>query len=308
VIGVGEYQYECIHDWGELPDGMAYGNTHGVAVDSQGQIYIKHTVHETSRSPNAIVVFDAHGKFVRSWGSEFRGGAHGLTLVHEGSQEYLYLCDTARHLVVKTTLDGEVVWERGCPPETGGYKQEDEFVPTNVAVAPDGTVFVADGYGRNYIHRFHSDGRYESTFGGTGENPGHMRCPHGLIVDTRKQDPVLLVADRTNRRLQYFTLEGKHLGFVTEELRAPCHFDIRGDVLLIPDLRSRVTLFDRNDQPLAHLGDGTSYLGIRDKDRSAFTPGKFVAPHGAAFDAEGNIFVAEWVVVGRVTKLRKLAG
>jgi DNA-binding beta-propeller fold protein YncE len=307
VVGAGEHQYECIHDWGRLPAGMAYGNTHGVAVDSQGLIYIKHTVHETSRIQDAIVVFDPDGKSVRSWGAEFRGGAHGLTLAREGGQEYLYLCDTLRHLLVKTTLKGEVVWERGCPPETGGYKKPDEYVPTNVAVAPDGIVFVADGYGRNYIHRFRSDGSYISTFGGTGENPGHLRVPHGLIVDTRKTKPVLLVADRTNRRLQYFTLEGEHLGFVTEELRSPCHFDIRGDVLLIPDLRSRVTLFDRNDKLLAHLGDGTSFVGIRDKDRTAFTPGQFVAPHGAAFDADGNIFVAEWVVVGRVTKLRKLA-
>ncbi len=307
VVGSGEYEYECIHDWGDLPDHIAYGNTHGVAVDSQGRIYIKHTVHESSRSPDSIVVFDENGKFVRSWGAAFKGGAHGLTLVRENGQEYLYLCDTVRHLVVKTTLEGETVWERGCPPETGGYKKDDEFVPTNVAVAPDGTVFVADGYGRNYIHRFRSDGTYLSTFGGTGARPGHMRTPHGLIVDTRKPEPVLLVADRGNSRLQSFTLEGEHLGFVTEELRAPCHFDIRGDVLLIPDLQSRVTLFDRNDKLLTHLGDGTNYVGIRDKDRSAFTPGQFVAPHGAAFDAKGNIFVAEWVVVGRVTKLRKLS-
>jgi len=307
VLGNGEHTYEAIHDWGNLPASIVYGNTHGVAEDSQGRIYIKHTVHATSTSADAVVVFDADGKFIKSWGAEFKGGAHGMHLVNEGGEEFFYLCDTARHKLVKTTLDGKLVWERGCPEETGGYKKPDEYVPTNVATAPDGTVFVSDGYGRNYIHLYKSDGTYLSTFGGSGKNPGHLKCPHGLMVDTRGAEPLLVVADRSNSRLQYFTLTGEHVKFVTDELRAPCHFDTRGTELLIPDLKSRVTLFDKNNKLIVHLGDGGDYEGLRDKDRSAFTPGKFVAPHGAIFDSQGNIFVVEWVEVGRVTKLRKVS-
>jgi hypothetical protein len=127
------------------------------------------------------------------------------------------------------------------------------------------------------------------------------------MVDTRGANPTLVVADRSNRRLQYFSLDGRHLGFVTEELRAPCHFHTHGDVMLIPDLESRVTLFDKNNQLITHLCDGTHYNGIRDKARDKFTAGKFVAPHSAIFDHAGNIFVVEWVEVGRVTKLRKMA-
>jgi len=307
VLGDGEHRYEAIHDWGELPKEISYGNTHGVAEDSQGRIYIKHTVRSSSLKGDAIVVFDADGKFVKSWGAEFRGGAHGMHLVNEGGNEFFYLCDTARHRLVKTTLDGEIVWERGCPEETGGYKNPDEYVPTNVANAPDGTLFVADGYGRNYIHIYKPDGTYVRTFGGSGKNSTHMSTPHGLMVDTRGAEPLLVVADRGNRRLQYFNLEGEHVKFVTDELRAPCHFDSRGTDLLIPDLESRVTIFDGDNKLITHLGDGGSYEGIRDKDRSAFTPGKFVAPHSAIFDKSGNIFVVEWVEVGRVTKLRKVS-
>lgn len=306
VLGSGEHTYEAIHDWGELPANIAYGNTHGVAEDSQGRIYIKHTVHKSSLKADAVVVFDPAGKFITSWGAEFKGGAHGLHLAKEGGREFFYLCDTARHALVKTTLQGEVVWERFCPDETGGYKKNEEYVPTNVATAPDGTVFVADGYGRNYIHVYTPDGTYLRTFGGTGKNGGHMRTPHGLMVDRRGPEPLLVVADRSNARLQYFTLAGEHVKFVTDELRQPCHFDIRGSELLIPDLKSRVTLFDRDNKLIVHLGDGGDFVGIRDKDRSAFTPGKFVAPHSAIFDSHGNIFVVEWVEVGRVTKLRKI--
>lgn len=308
ILGHGEHTYECIHDWGELPADIAYGNTHGVAQDAAGFIYIKHTVHATSRKADAVVVFDPDGRFVRSWGQEFKGGAHGMHLAVEAGQEFFYFCDTQRKLLIKTTLAGEAVWSRGCPSEeTGFYKTPEEYKPTNVATAPDGTVFVADGYGRNYIHLYRPDGKYVSSFGGTGKTPGRMAVPHGLMVDTRGKEPLLVVADRSNNRLQYFSLDGRPLHFVTEELRMPCHFHERNGELLIPDLKSRVTLFDRDNRLITHLGDGGDYQGIRDQPRSAFTPGKFVAPHSAIFDRDGNIFVVEWVDVGRVTKLRRIA-
>ncbi|MBI5385312.1 MAG: hypothetical protein HZA90_11580 [Verrucomicrobia bacterium] len=307
VLGSGEHTYECLHDWGQLPDHIRYGNTHGVAEDSQGRIYVHHTVGSGSPSADSMVVFDAEGKFIKSWGREFKGGAHGVHWHREDGQEFFYLCDTARRLLVKTTLDGEVVWTRGCPfEETGHYKDPKEYVPTNVAIAPGGEVFVADGYGRNYLHVYDTAGRYLRTFGGTGKTAGRTSCPHGLMVDTRGAEPELVVADRSNRRLQYFNLKGDHLRFVTEELRAPCHFSQRGPLLVIPDLEARVTLFDRDNELLAHLGDGTHYSGLRDKPRDRFKPGQFVAPHSAIFDHAGNIFVVEWVEVGRVTKLRKL--
>ena len=127
------------------------------------------------------------------------------------------------------------------------------------------------------------------------------------MIDTRGVTPTLVVADRGNRRLQYFTLTGEHISFVNDELRAPCHFHERDGVLLIPDLESRVTLFDAGNKLIAHLGDGGHYNGIRDKPREAFKAGKFVAPHSAYFDHTGNIFVVEWVEVGRITKLRRVA-
>ncbi len=305
VLGEGDHQYECVHDWGELPRSIRYGNTHGVCEDNAGNIYIKHTVHATSDSDDAIVVFDADGRFVRSWGAEFKGGAHGLHLQQEADGEYLYLCDPNRHLIVKTTLDGEDVFRLGVPEASGLYNNEGEYRPTNIAVAPDGDFFVGDGYGKSWIHQYNAAGEYIRSFGGPGNQRGQVSCPHGLMVDTRHDEPELIVADRSNRRIHRFDLQGRVLGVVTDELRSPCHFHTHGNDLLIPDLEARVTLFDKDNTLITHLGDGESY-SLRTQPRDKFVPGRFIAPHGAIFDHTGNIFVVEWVEVGRVTKLRRL--
>lgn len=307
IVGVGEHQYEAIHDWGELPVGHVYGNTHGVAVDKEGFIHIKHTVGAGAKVDDAIVVFDPAGKFVRSWGRKYKGGAHGLHLNVENGEEFLYLCDPKRHMVAKTNLMGEEIWRIWAPESCKGYHEPDEYRPTNVATAPNGDFFVADGYGRSFIHQYNHEAKLIRTFGGKGKEPGQTDCPHGLMVDMRGGEGKLVVADRSNHRLQYFTLNGEHISFVTDDMSSPCHFHTRGDMMVVPDLDSRVTLFDKDNKLICQLGEGSGYAGLRDKTRDAFTPGKFVAPHSAYFDPDGNIFIVEWVEVGRVTKLRRLA-
>jgi hypothetical protein len=316
TVGSGEHTYECIHDWAQLPKTIAFGNTHGVGIDAAGNVYIKHTVHASSSSPDAMCVFDSDGKFIRSWGAEFKGGAHGLTLSREGDGEFLYLADCQKGVVKKTTLAGEVAIDIPWPEESGVYNSKAEYKPTNVAVVPaagpdasalwkrySGHFFIADGYGKSWIHHYTPDGKYRGTFGGPGKERGQVSCPHGIAIDTRGEEPQIVVADRSNRRLQYFSLNGHHKGFVTKELRSPCHFDQRGKLLLVPDLEARVTILDEKNEPVVHLGDGENFK-LRDKPRDQFIAGKFIAPHSACFDKDGNIFVVEWVEVGRVTKLK----
>jgi len=314
VAGTGDHTYEVIHDWGEVPANIRYGNTHGVCEDSQGRIYIHHTVNAASESADSMVVFDEKGKFVKSWGKEFKGGAHGLHIRKEGGEEFLYLCDTQRAVVVKSDLDGRVVWSLGYPKESEPYAKGDgsgkpiKYSPTNVAIAPNGDIYVGDGYGSSYINQYNSKGEYIRTFGGDGADAGHVSCPHGLIVDTRTTEAVLIVADRANKRLQRFTLDGKHIDFVNG-VNLPCHFSTfsNGD-MVIPDLAARVTLVDSSNKVIEHLGedDSNTWGELRKKSREDFKPGKFICPHGACFDHAGNIFVVEWVEVGRVTKLKKV--
>jgi len=262
-----------------------------------------------------MVVYDSHGKFVKSWGKDFRGGAHGLHIRKEGGTEFLYLCDTQRGLVVKTTLDGEEVFSLGYPKESPAYAQpgpdgkQIKYSPTNLAVAPNGDFYVGDGYGSSYINQYNNKGEFVRTFGGPGKDAGQLACPHGIIVDLRGPVPNLTVADRGNKRIQRFTLDGKPIDMLYGT-NAPCHFNLftNGDVV-VPDLFARVTLMDKENKIIEHLGDDSSsdYMATRKLPRDKFQPGKFVCPHGACFDHEGNIFVVEWVEVGRVTKLRKIA-
>jgi hypothetical protein len=310
VMGSGAHTYEAYHDWGTLPASIRYGNTHGVCVDSQGHIYIHHTVGADSESADTMIVFDGTGKFVKSWGKDFKGGAHGLHIRKEGRDEFLYLCDTKRALMVKTTLSGEIVYTLDYPKQSEPYARGADgnptikYSPTNVAIAPNGDVYVADGYGSSYINQYDTKGSYLRTFGGKGSAPGQLDCPHGLMVDTRPRDPILLVADRTNRRIQTFTLDGKHVGFI-DGTNAPCHFHVHKGMMVVPDLWARVTLFDEHHRVVAQLGEAgiDSWKTIRKGPREQFTPGKFICPHSACFDHDGNIFVVEWVEVGRVTKL-----
>lgn len=312
VLGSGDHTYEAIHQWGQLPGHVVWGETHGVAIDRAGLIYIKH--RSTAAEPmDSIVVFDPEGKYVRSFGKEYHGGGHGIDIRTEGNDEFLYLCDVKNRLVAKTTLAGEQLWKMHYPEQAGVYKDLKEFNPTNVAFAPDGGFYVADGYGSHYIHQYDKNAQWIRTWGGEGTQDGKMRTPHGIWLDNRPgREPSLIVADRANARLQYFTLDGTFLS-VVKGVSFPAHFDIRAGELLVPDLHARVTILDENNQVIVHLGYDQAWtdrvldggkLSMRGKP-AEWQPGRFVHPHDACYDKDGNIFVVEWVPTGRVTKLAR---
>ena len=192
VIGRSEHRYECHHNWGDLPASIHWVETHGVAIDNDGFIYIKHRAggekpKTLALAQDTIIVFDPAGKFVRSFGKQYHGGGHGIDIRKEKGQEFLYLsCMFPVNLVVKTDLKGEVVWTKQAPAEPHVYdKPNTPFSPTNVAFAPDGGFYVGDGYGSHYIHQFDKDARWVRTWGGQGVEPGKMKTPHGLWLDDR---------------------------------------------------------------------------------------------------------------------------
>jgi len=313
VVGSGFHTYECVHDWLTPPDGLVWGDTHGLSQDEHGRIYVAHTVNKSSMRGESVVAYDADGRFVRAFGEEFRGGAHGLGLRREPEGELLYHCDINRCKIVKTTLDGKSVWSHGYPREDEAYAARPiDFVPTNVAFAPNGDFFVGDGYGSHHILRFSRTGNFLGEIGRPGHGDGEFDTPHGLWVDLRAKEPALLVADRGNRRIQAFTLAGTHIRTIKDEahLRMPCHFHTQGDWMVCPDLDSQVCILDRNYNVVVQLGDGKAANGEvgsrRNQSRSQFTPGQFITPHAAIFLQGGNILVAEWLPIGRITLLRRV--
>ncbi len=327
VIGAGAHRYEVHHNWAQLPDRYNWQTTHNVAVDGAGLLYVIHEGRENLKDHPSIFVFDDKGKFVRAFGNQFQGGGHGLEVRTEGKQQFLYVTGYQQlKNFAKLTLTGEVVWEKRAPMDSQLYPAgedtkpakrwgRDAFMPTNYAFLPDGGFFLADGYGSYRIHRYDKEGKWLSKFGEPGTGPGQFNTPHGIWIDNRPGREIsVVVADRANKRLQWFTLEGKHLktldGFIL-----PANIDSRGDVLLVPDLSARVTLLDKNDQVITHLGEDPDWRAEvlkdgmklrRDEKGEGWVSGKFLHPHDACFDASGNIFVAEWVNTGRITKLRKV--
>jgi hypothetical protein len=324
VIGSGEHKYQCIHNWGELPKDYSWQTTHNVTIDSQGLVYITH--QGVGKKMDTVLVFDPAGKFVRSFGKEWHGGGHGIEIRKEGSDEFLYLSNTWTPdlKLVKTTLKGEVVWKLGRPeskeyepkadPKKSGAMTAPAYNPTNICFTPDGGFIVGDGYGSNYMLVYDKDAKLVKVFGGSGKGKGQLSTPHGQWVDARKKDkPVLVICDRANARLSRYTLDGSPIDSTEpgQVVLFPAHAKTRGDVLLVPDLHARVSLFDANNAPIVHLGDDEVWrkkvldgFKVRGQPKE-WVAGKFVHPHDACFDADGNIFVVEWVSTGRVTLLKK---
>ena len=334
VIGEGDHRYEVDHHWAQLPDKYTWQTTHNVAVDSAGLVYVIHEGRFDQKDHPSIFVFDADGKFIRAFGPQFQGGGHGLDIRREGSDEFVYVAAYQQpRSFAKLTLTGDTIWHKYAPMESGIYAAgedqpprlenkwgNDRFLPTNFAFHPDGGFYLADGYGGYCIHRYDAEGNWLSKFGKPADDSdadGTFNTPHGLWIDNRSEpgrpdpgEPKIVVTDRANARLQWFTLDGQHLR-TQDGFLLPANADVYGDLLLIPDLVGRVFLLNGKNEVVAQLGDDHERMAADKKniraDESLWLPGKFVHPHDACFDADGNIYVAEWVQRGRISKLKKLA-
>ena len=323
TIGAGDYQYRVEHAWPKLPAEFSWQTTHNVAVDAQNNLYVIHEGHRDKKDHPSIFVFDSKGQYVRSFGNQFQGGGHGIEVRNEEGEEVLYVCGYQQvKMLSKVSLDGKVIWQKFAPMKSGKYadgeatdpKQvwgRDRFMPTNFAFLPDGDFLLADGYGSYFVHRYDKDGNWKATFGGPGSGEGTFNTPHGIWLDDRPgREPAVVVADRAHHTLQYLSVDGTYQETV-KGFGLPANLDTFEDLLLVPELLARVTLLGTDNKVVAHLGDDVERIkadkkfAIRGNEKE-WQNGKFVHPHDACFDKEGNIFVAEWVGSGRVTKLTRI--
>ena len=323
VIGEGAYQYEVQHNWAQLPAKYSWQTTHNVAVDAEGLLYVIHEGRENQKDHPSIFVFDRKGKFIRAFGSQFQGGGHGIEVRTQGSEQFLYVCAYQQvKSFAKLTLKGETIWEKYAPMDSGLYRKDedkirvkrwgrDAFMPTNFAFLDDGGFLLTDGYGSWYVHRYDKEGNWVSKFGGPGEGEGKFNLPHGIWIDRRPgRKERIVVCDRAHHTLQYFNMDGKYL----ETLKGyglPANCDTYKNLLLVPELHARVTLLNEKNEIVVQLGEDVERVtktvkGVRN-DPKKWIDGKFVHPHDACFDHDGNILVAEWVATGRVTRLCRLS-
>ena len=321
VIGEGDFRYEIIHHWPQLPDQFSWQTTHNVALDKDQNLYVIHEGRENLKDHPSIFVFDAEGKYIRSFGSQFQGGGHGIEVRNEGGEQFLYVCGYQQvKMFSKMTLTGEVLWEKHAPMDSGVYAAEedtkpakvwgqDRFMPTNFAFLPNGEFLLADGYGSFYIHHYDKEGNWLRHFGGPGDGNGKFKTPHGVWLDSRGAgDPRVAVCDRAHNTLQFLTLQGEHLETLTG-YGLPANLDTLGEYLLVPELKARLTILNGKNEVVARLGDDVERInaeqGVRN-DEAKWNVGKFVHPHDACFAPNGDIFVAEWVNSGRISRLRKV--
>ena len=325
IVGEGDHVFRFDHAPVDLPSKYSWQTTHNVAVDPDGLLYVIHEGRQTQADHPSIFVFDADGKFVRAFGEQFQGGGHGIEVHVEDGTPYLYVCAYQQvKAIAKLSLEGETVWIRHAPMASDVYAEgeatqpervwgRDRFMPTNIAFLPDGDFLLADGYGSFFIHRYDRDGNWKSCFGGPGEGKGTFATPHGIWIDDRGEETKIVVADRAHNTLQYLSLDGEHERTI-DGFGLPANLDIYNDLMLVPELVARVSLVDANGATVVTLGDDRERV-LADKeanggfkirtDESRWENGKFVHPHDACFDNEGNIYVAEWVQTGRLTKLTR---
>jgi hypothetical protein len=309
--GSGAFTYESVPNWCQVPADRkgVLGPTHGgVVIDKAGNVYFS-----MDGGPTAVMVYSPDGKFLRSIGDKTMTGIHGMVIRDEGNEQFIYAAHLAGKRALKMKLDGTIVWQ--IPADevlkaSGKYQDVKQYNPTAIAVAPSGDVYIADGYGQNWIHQFDEHRKYVRSFGGGGTEAGKFKTCHGLGMDLRGPKPLLLVCDRENRRLQHFDLDGNFVAVITEDLRRPCTVSFHGDTVAIAELAGRVAIIDKNNRVVSVVGDNPN-----EKQRAEFNvppdqwkPGIFTAPHGLSFDKDANLYVMDWNASGRVSRFNRVSG
>ncbi len=258
----------------------------------------------------AVLFFSPDGALQRSWGHGLKG-AHGLTLIDEAGEERLWLTDQYSGAVLKTTLNGAILQSIARPEGVSNYS------PTWVAVNPDNAdIWVADGYGSNIVRHYDRSGRYLSEITGA-EGAGPFARPHGIAFNGSDR---LFIADRRNRRILVYDGEGRYLYHRDGLTHSPCGFFFSHSRIYIPELFGALKVFDLQLNPLADIGtnygvrppggwpgqEGWGWPTLPDwPDGMPAQPRQFTSPHAVAVSPAGDIYVAEWILGGRITKLRR---
>jgi DNA-binding beta-propeller fold protein YncE len=316
TIEAGERRYELVEGWGQLPAGWEWGQVAGVACDSQDR------VHVYTRTRHPYMVFDRAGRLVSSWGEDLLDEAHSVYIAPDDS---IFALSHRGHVILKFDKDGQLrlqLGQRGVPSDTG-YTKEGRVPaspwasggglpitngvayggppfnqPTDVALAPDGTIFVSDGYRNARVHKFAPDGTLLKSWGEPGhakdlrntkDGPGRFHTPHGIWVHGRR----VFVLDRENNRIQIFSLDGDFLDMWTGFERPTDMVIDKDEVVYVSELEDHVSLLDLEGNVLGRFGSERSHA-----------PGKFWGPHALWVDSTGDLYVGE-VLEGR--RLQKFA-
>ncbi|MEX0820752.1 MAG: twin-arginine translocation signal domain-containing protein [Rhodothermales bacterium] len=301
VIGHGEFRYRIEADWSDLDaSATPVKNCHEMVMDRRGRL-----IMVTDETKNNVIVFDKDGRLLETWGTRYPGG-HGLTLWDAGGEEVLFLADFDRGIVDKTTLDGEVLLTIEHPHTVGAYAEGMDFRPTETAVGPDGDIYVADGYGSQFILQYSSDGEFVRKFGGAGDGDAQFSTAHGVAVDARGDTPTLLCTSRGHNSFKRFTLDGTYLETIFLPGAYVCRAVIDDEMIYAGVCWSRlrylnqtpesgfVTVLDGSDRVVSNPG-GTEPV-YEDGELQLMVQAEpfFKHCHDVCVDDEKNLYVCQW--------------
>ena len=300
-MGCGLMTFDTVPGWGLRPDGSsALGSTHGsVVVDKDGNVY--------TSAAKGVVVFSPDGKVIREYlGSDY-SNIHDMEIRTEDDGEFIYGARNNEAEGIKFNAHGgKIVLKLPYPTESG--LNLDKFNPTAITVAPNGDIFLSNGYASNHIFKFDKNGKYQMHFGTKGNGMEQFNTAHGMTLDTRYEPPRLLICDRNHEpkgRLLHYSLEGKFIEEVITGLGMPTSVAIQGDYVSVPDLQGRLVILDKNNTIMAVVGHNPDPAkgGNYNIPQSEWIEGVFSGTHGSYWDAEGNLYVQDWNVSGRIMKL-----
>lgn len=305
IIGHGKFRYRVDKQWSKAdPAKNPVKDCHEMVQASDGRLFML-----TNHKQNNMLIYDKQGALLGWWTLNF-GGAHGLTVHREASgTEFLYITDTGGR-VVKTTLDGKVVLELPSAAACGAYKPADNYSPTETAIGPNGDIYVADGYGSQYVLRFASDGKFLAKFGGRSTqpiNPGRWMQAHGIALDSRGETPLLVVTERIRNEFNWFTLDGAHVrsvylpgAYISRPVISGSHlysgvcFGAKPDDYRSWQGRGFVTILDSADKVVSNPGgqparyeEGRLKVMLQDKP-------VFHNCHDVCVDDAGDLYVCQW--------------
>ena len=302
IIGHGDFKYRVVREWGNLnPSTTPVKNCHEMVSDKKGRLFMT-----TDEVKNNIIIYDKSGKKLNSWTLNLPG-AHGLTY-WQGDDEYLFITETTKGQgkVIKTTLDGKVLMEIEHPSKVGAYDNDMRFQPTETAIGPNGDIYISDGYGSQFILQYSSNGEFIRKFGGSGNGASQFKTAHGVQIDYRDKEPILMCTSRKHNSFKKFSLDGKYLGSIWLPGAFVCRAVFDDDMLYAGVCWSRlnylektnnsgfVTILDKNDHVVSNPGgteptyvNGKLMVMVQDKPI-------FNHCHDVFIDEDKNLYICQW--------------
>jgi sugar lactone lactonase YvrE len=298
VYGHNGMTYTLNTKWGALnPEKTPVNDCHEMVQDSKGRILLL-----TNETKNNVIIYNKSGSYIDSWGTDFPG-AHGLTIQNAGKEDFLFITDTSKHQVYKTTIDGKILFTIDAPADIQAYQKKEAFVPTETAVLENGEFYIADGYGAQHILHYDEKGVLKNSFGGKGDGDEFLDNAHGICIDYRKSKPTLIITDRTRNAFKRFTLDGKLMEIIHLPGACVCRPVIKGDYLYAAVLRSPslseadsgfVTILNKENKVVSNIGGSEPVYVNGILNPLSQAEKIFRNPHDVCVDDEGSIYVAQW--------------